>query len=143
MDWLVQSLIVVLGFAATVYVAHRGFQSSVEASNEQARRNRVSTHRQDWIDRLRLTVAECVSCIVEWSHHESRLEHPPALKPELEQEAKEAVTRLRARWLMLRYELELRINPREPDHRHLVESIDTLWRSRRSIDFLGSTQWWT
>lgn len=140
MDLLIQSFIVVLGFLATAYVAHRGFRSSVEASNEQARSNRISTHRQEWIDRLRLTVAECISCIVEWSHHESQLEHLPALKPKLEQEAKEAVTRLRARWLMLRYELELRINSKEPDHQHLVQSLDTLWRSRRDTEYIGSPQ---
>ena len=45
---------------------------------------------------------------------------------------------MRARWLLLRYELDLRINPRESDHQHLVESIDRLWRSRRNVDFIGS-----
>jgi len=62
------------------------------------------------------------------------------MKPELEKEAKEAVTRLRARWLMLRYQLELRVNPNESDHQHLIESVDRLWRSRREIDFVGSPQ---
>jgi hypothetical protein len=95
-------------------LTRRQIRSSEEIAHRQVIATVVSTNRQDWINKLRDSLADFLSKEM-MARTYNRLHHADDESSNRIQEV-----------LRLNFKVNLLINPKEPDHASLVESIDKL-----------------